>query len=89
MILNKETIAAYKELLTHPKENRLTFDSIEDCFLKVETVTAKHVLAKYYMLYLNRDIPKVIIYIIMDEVFGQCDGKDEGGNLGYHLRFIK
>ena len=87
MILNEQTIGAYKELLTNPFKHGLTFKPITECFEKSEKVTAKHILAKEFTDYLDKPLPKVIFYIVMNQLFGQCDGKDENGNLGYHLRF--
>lgn len=85
--LNPETIDAYKTLITKPKENGLPFDAITECFDKSETVTAKHILAKQYIDYIGKPLPKVILYIIMDDLFGQCTGKDKNGDLGYKLKF--
>ena len=87
--LTPEVIDAYKELLLHPKENGLDFDSITDCFEKSGIVTAKHILSESYIKYIGRPIHKLVMYIIMDQVFGNCDGKDEKGDLGYHLKFTK
>lgn len=87
--LTPETVDAYKTLITKPKENGLQFDAITDCFEKSETVTAKHILAEAYIIHIDKPLPKVILYIIMDDLFGQCNGKDENGCLGYYLRFSK
>jgi hypothetical protein len=87
MILNVETIDAYQELLTNPAKNKLHFKPIKECFEKSEIVTAKHTLAEQFIEYVEKPLPKLILYIIMDQVFGLCDGKDEDGNLGYHLKF--
>lgn len=87
MELNPQTVDAYKTLITNPKENNLPFDSITDCFDKSKDVTAKHILAKQYIDYIDKPLPKVILYIIMDQIFGQCNGKDANGDLGYYLKF--
>ncbi len=86
MQLNEQTIAAYKTLITEPAKHGLTITPLEEFFVKSDVVTAKHILAKNYMDHVApRDLPKVILYIIMDQVFGICDGKDAEGLLGYHL----
>jgi hypothetical protein len=86
MVLNQETVAAYKTLITEPaKHGLIDIIPVTEFFEKSEKVTAKHILAKAYMDHVARDLPKVILYIIMDEIFGICDGKDEDGLLGYHL----
>jgi hypothetical protein len=87
--LTPETISAYKKLITNPKENGLPFDAIADCFEKNETVVAKHELADAYIKHIDKPLPKAILYIIMDDIFGQCNGKDGNGNLGYYLRFTR
>lgn len=79
-------IEMFQKSLTDPKGNNLPFDSMAECFEKSETVTAKHTLAEQYQKRINRQIPKLILYIVMDNVFGQCDGKDSSGCLGYHLK---
>ena len=89
MILNPQTIDAYKELLLNPSKYNLDFRPITDCFVKSDNVTAKHILAKKFTDYLNKPLPKVILYIVMNQVFGQCDGKDTDGYLGYHLQFTE
>lgn len=88
IILCREVIEAYKTLLTQPGANGLSFKPITECFEKSETVTAKHILAKQFLTYLDKPLPKVILYIVMDQIFGLCDGKDSNGYLGYHLKFI-
>jgi hypothetical protein len=96
--LTPEVIDLYKDFLVNPGKHNLSYRPITECFEKSSTVTAKHILAKQYMDYLNRPLPKVVLYIIMDQVFGQCDGLDPvtkfgdhpnaPGCLGYHLRFV-
>jgi len=89
MNLTPDAVNAFQSLLTEPKQHALPFESITDLFVKSDICTAKHILAKQYMEYLQRHVPKVILYIIMDNVFGQCNGKDAEGSLGYYLEFKK
>lgn len=86
IIINEETIAAYKEIICNPRNYGFAFDSIKDFFIKSETVTAKHILANEYLNHMNLPLPKVILYIVMNELFGECNGKDEKWNLGYYLK---
>ena len=86
--LNSQSVAAYKEALLNPAAHGLPIRPIKDCFEKSETVTAKHILAQQYMDECNGNLPKIFCYIVMDDVFGLCDGKDADGLLGYHLKFI-
>lgn len=86
-------VAAYKELLTNLEKNGFNFRPITECFKEIETVTPKHELFNVYIDYLNKPLPKVMFYIIMDELYGHLIGQAinaEGkpGNLGYKLEFI-
>lgn len=86
--LNQETVEAYAQLVTDPAAYNLPFRSIKECFEKSDTVTAKHLLAGDYIRNEAKLLPKIMCYIIMDNIFGQCDGKDADGYLGYHLKFV-
>jgi hypothetical protein len=91
MNLSKEAVDAYKELLSNPKKNNLPIEPITDVLVKSDTVIAQHNLFKQYLSYLNSklpnaDLPKVIFYILLEEIFGPCTGKDETGCAGYHLK---
>lgn len=86
-------VAAYKELLTNPKKNGFDFRPITECFREIETVTPKHELFNVYIEYLQKPLPKVIFYIIMDELYGNLTGRamdaeGKSGYLGYKLEFI-
>lgn len=87
MELNPQVIDAYKQILSNPSEHGFDFKPIKDCFEKSEKVTAKHILFNQFIEYIKKPLPKLIFYILMDEIFGVCNGKDESGNLGYHLQF--
>ena len=87
MELNEATINAYKTLIIKPKENGLPFESLTECFEKSDKITAKHILARQFIDYIDRPLPKAILYIIMDEIYGPCQGKDENKDLGYYLKF--
>jgi len=91
MVLSKEAVDAYKVLLTNPKNNNLPIEPITDVIVKSDTVIAQHILFKDFLSYLhsklpNADLPKVIFYILLEEIFGPCTGKDETGCAGYHLK---
>ncbi len=91
MVLSKEAVDAFKELLTNPQSNNLPISPITEVLVKSDTVTAQHNLFTDFVSYLhsklpNADLPKVIFYILLGEIFGPCTGKDETGCAGYHLR---
>ena len=90
MNLNPELIAAYKEILTNPSKHKIDLAPLEECFLKSEEVTACHIMYQQYKEYIgNRPLPKVVFYIILEEIYGRVNGQDEKGNNGYHLTFTK
>lgn len=86
-------VSAYKEILTNPEKNGFDFRPITECFIESETVTPKHELFNVYIDYLQKPLPKVMFYIIMDDLYGNLAGQAinaEGkpGCLGYKLEFI-
>ena len=94
LILCPESIDAYKTLLTHPADHGLTFRPLAECFRESDTVTPKHELYATFINYLQKPLPKVMFYIIMDELYSSLidveklpDGTN--GNLGYKLAFIE
>lgn len=87
MTLTPEAVAAYKKLMTKPKENGLDFQPLSEVFEKTEDATAKHLLYEQYLAKINKtkdQLPKVFFYIIMDETYRQKKTSD--GNLGYCVR---
>lgn len=88
IIINEETIAAYRTILQNPSQYHADFNftPIKDFFIPSETLTAQHILAQEYISHINLCLPKLILYIIMNELFGNPNGKDEDGNLGYYLK---
>lgn len=79
-----ETVAMAKECLLSGK----SFKPFDQLFVPTEIVTAKHELYEQFIADTNCQIPKIFIYIVMDDLFGQCIDKDKDGNLGYKLSFI-
>lgn len=88
MELNQESVAAYKTLMTQPKENGMDFDPIEQLFTKSETVTAFHILYNQYIDRIKKPLPKVFFYIIFEEIYGPVTGKDSDGHAGYHMTIV-
>jgi len=86
MELNQESISAYRELLANPKNHNLPFPSFRDLFLPSDEAIAKHVAHEKYCKLIDRNIPKVIFYILMDEIFPQK--KDSEGNLGWCFKLV-
>ncbi len=87
MTLSPEAVAAYKKLMTEPKENGLDIQPLSEVFEITEDATAKHLLYEQYLTKINKtkdQLPKVFFYIIMDETYQQKKAAD--GNLGYCVR---
>ena len=85
MVLNEQTVSAFREVLTNPQAHGFNFKSLSEIFEKSTEPTPKHVLFEKYTALIDRDIPKVIFYILMDELFEvkKCTNKD----LGYCASF--
>ncbi len=84
MTLSPEAVAAYKKLLENPKDNGFDFLPLNEVFEVTEVSIAKHLLYDQYLKVINRTrehLPKVIFYIIMDDIYNQKKADD--GNLGY------
>ena len=76
MVLSPETVNAYKELLTNPQKHGLQFKPLHELF-------------EDFANYLQKPLPKVIFYIIMDELYSHLIDKDEKTkDLGYRLKLI-
>jgi hypothetical protein len=89
MVLNEATVGMFRSLVLHPEQHGLPFPTLKECFEVATSAKANHLLYEDYLLLIeNRPLPKVIFYILMTEVFGPMNGKDEKGNLGYLLSCI-
>lgn len=63
---------------------------IKQYFETVEVCTANDILYKQFIESTKwKGLPKLIFYIVMDEEYGQCDGKNFEGNLGRFLKIKK
>lgn len=91
MILTPELIAAYKQILTSPEKYNFDWKPLGELFIKSKTVTASDELYNQFKQYIGveRHVPKVIFYIIMIDIFGNCNSKDQKGKLGYYLELNK
>lgn len=85
--LNEESVTAHYELMTNPQIYGLEFRPLKECFETSETVTAQHILFKEYFAEVPQ-VPKIFFYIVMERVYGFPAHKDQGGNLGFKLRFV-
>lgn len=83
--LTPEAVNAYKELMTNPKAHGLEMPTLEECFEEGEGI-AKHILFAEYIDRIQKPLPKVFFYIIMDELYANKIVKCTDGNLGYKLK---
>lgn len=72
-------------MLNNPEKHNLPFKSIDDIFDYSNEPIAKHEVHSQYERLIDRNIPKLIFYIIMDGLFPQR--KCDDGNLGWLLKF--
>ena len=86
LTLSPEVIAAYKIIIEEPGKHGFTFRPLKECFEESEIGTAKHILFKEYVDYIEMPLPKVIFYIIMDALFPVIKTPPIG-DYGYPLKF--
>ena len=87
--ITPETVALVKDILMSGIKGK--YPAFDKCFVEAETVRAKHLLYQDYVERTGCQIPKVFIYIVMDDILGMPHGKAEEkenapGCLGYRLR---
>ncbi len=86
LILNPESVAAYKTLMTEPTKHGLDIPPLCECFKEAEEATARHILFDEYIKKVNKPVPKVMFYIIMDEIYRNQIAKAPDGNMGWKLK---
>jgi len=86
MELSTRSVAAYRAILEDPKKFGFPFRPIQEMFDQSEEVTASHLLFQAFQEEVP-GLPKLMFYIILEEIYGGPNGKDKNGNLGYHLSF--
>lgn len=85
LTLSPEAVNAYREILENPTKYSMDFKPLSECFQISDVATPKHVLYDHYRKYINKPLPKLIFYIIMDQTYPQLIGKAPNGDLGYKL----
>ena len=87
MTMTPEYVDGIKVILNNPKEYNFDFKPFKDCFVESEIVTPKDVLAKQFLnCWNNSALNKFLVYLLMNDVFGECTEKAENGSLGYKLQ---
>jgi hypothetical protein len=87
MDLNEESINAYKTILEDPAKHGFDFRPLSECFEKAEQATPAHLLFKEFLDYIQKPLPKVFFYIIMDRLYPKA--KAPNGDMGYLVTFKK
>ena len=82
---SREYMDAHRTILSNPGQYNFPFKPFKDCFAQSDTVTAKHILAEQYIKYIDKPVIKLVVYVLMNEIFGEPFLKDSKGNLGYSL----
>lgn len=95
MQLNKATINQYKDFLENPQKYDCNYKPIKECFAPSKHVTPQDKLYELYIAHIDKPLPKVVFYIIMQELYDEYRGKapyDEktkkGGEFGYALDVV-
>lgn len=89
MVINEQVVAAYRKALSNPQLHGLPFYPLKDYFQEADEVTALHELAEPYIKETNGAVHKFFVYVFMKELYGQPTEKDEKGNFGFKLKFVK
>ena len=84
MEINEQSIAAFETILNNPKDHGFSFMPLSEIFIEAEKPTAKHILFNQLIDYIQKPLPKIFFYIIMDKMHRV--GKADDGNLGYFLK---
>lgn len=85
--ITEELVANVKVGMLDPKAAGRPQRPLSEIFTPADEVTAKHVLAGCLKAYDYPRMPKLLIYIIMDEIYGVAKDKDKSGAAGYHLQY--
>ncbi len=90
MTLTPEAVEAYLHIMENPAEYNFDFKPLSQLLVKSDKITAQHILYREYIDCIqNSNIPKVIFYIILQDKYGACHGKDDAGCFGYYLTVQK
>ena len=93
--LTPDVIAQYKDFLVNPAKYKCDYKPLHDCFVEGDHYAPQNHLYEQYIDYIQKPLPKVIFYIIMQEEFseyGGCDmitekdGSRHNGDFGYKLK---
>ena len=88
MEINEESINAYKTIIENPQDYGFSFKPLGECFNEAnDDPTPKHILFKEYVDYIQKPLPKVFFYLIMDRLYPQ--GKASSGHFGYKVKLKK
>lgn len=88
IVLTPEVIEFYKDAVLNPSKYNLNkMRPLSECFQPSEVIVALHLLFEAYNKNENHKVPKVIFYMVFEEMYGQVQGKDANGYAGYYLSF--
>lgn len=77
----------YKDVALNPSKHHFGFRPLVDCFEESNTVNGLPYLYHFYNKNEFRSLPQSVFCLAMYEVFGSPTERDNGGNLGYKLKF--
>ena len=96
LIITPDVIDLYKDLLVHPDKYGCAYQPLHEAFVGCDEVTPQDKLFEQYLNYINKPLPKVVFYIIMQEEFPEFRAVEplekisrkliKGGCAGYRLK---
>ena len=88
--LTPSIIGRFTDFLVNPEKWDCTYKPLKACFVEGDHYEPQHLLYRQYVDYIQKPLPKVIFYIIMQEQFPEYRGTDDrpgmSGDIGYKLR---
>ena len=89
-LLTPAVIRRFTDFLVNPHEYNFDYKPLKECFVEGDHYEPQHLLYQQYVDYIQKPLPKVVFYIIMQEQFPEYFGKDDRPgtrhDLGYKLK---
>lgn len=96
LTITPDVIGRYKDLLVHPEKYGCAYQPLHEAFVECDEVTPQDTLFIQYLDYIEKPLPKVVFYIVMQEEFSEFRaiepiektprGIVKGGRFGYRLK---
>lgn len=84
--LTPEAVDAYTKILVSPADYGMPFKPIGEILIESDVAIPAHILFKEFIDVIQKPLPKVMFYIIMDNLFAHTRSKAPNGDMGYKLK---